>query len=113
MSDIQNLASVFPVADMAKAVSEWSAILGVAPTFVDGDRWAQFDVNGRRVALAGTDRVSNAAGLMIKVTDIEAASDRLTDQGVRLGPLQEGPHELRRLVESADGWALVLYAAKP
>ena len=38
------------------AAKVWAALLGVAPTFVDGDRWAQFDVNGKRIALAGTDR---------------------------------------------------------
>ena len=113
MSDIQNIAPVFPVDNVTDAVATWSAILGTGPTFVDGDRWAQYDVNGRRVALAGTDRVSDTAGLMIKVSDLQATSERLANAGVGLGPIQEGPHEQRRLLQVSGGWAIVIYAAKP
>ena len=54
--DIEGVATVLPVDDVAAAAEIWAALLGVAPTFVDGDRWAQFDVAGRRIALAGTGR---------------------------------------------------------
>ena len=32
---------------MTAAVERWEQLLGLPPTFVDGDRWAQFDVGGR------------------------------------------------------------------
>ena len=57
--EVQSIATVLPVDDVAAAARAFAALLGAAPTFVDGDRWAQFDVAGRRVALAGTDRVSD------------------------------------------------------
>jgi hypothetical protein len=111
--DILGLASVLPVDDVAAAARTWAALLGVEPTFVDGERWAQFDVGGRRIALAGTDRVSNLPGLMIKVADLAAARAAAEGQGLSVGPIQEGSHELRCLVEAPGGWPLVLYSARP
>jgi hypothetical protein len=110
--DILGMATVLPVDDVASAAAVWAAILGAAPTFVDGDRWAQFDFGGRRLALAGTDRVSNLPGLMIKVSDLKDARDRAEAQGLTVGPIEEGPHEWRCLVEAPGGWPLVLYSAR-
>jgi hypothetical protein len=42
--DIEGLTPVLPVDDMGAAVTAWAALLGARPTFVDGDRWAQFDL---------------------------------------------------------------------
>jgi hypothetical protein len=111
--DVENLATVLPVDDVATAAATWSALLGVAPTFIDGQRWAQFDVAGRRLALAGTDRVSNLPGVMVKVADLEAAIARAADQGLSVGPIQDGPHERRCMVEAPGGWPLVFYSARP
>ncbi|HEX4183871.1 MAG TPA: hypothetical protein VHY34_11500, partial [Caulobacteraceae bacterium] len=78
---IEGVATVLPVDDVGAAAKVWTALLGVEPTFVDGDRWAQFDVGGRRIALAGTDRVSNLPGVMLKVVDLEAARATAEAQG--------------------------------
>jgi hypothetical protein len=93
-------------------VATWSGLLGVEPTFVDGDRWAQFDVAGSRVALSGADRVGDDPALMLKVADLAAAREQATGLGLRVGEPQEGPHEVRCLVEGADGVAVVLYAPR-
>ena len=37
-----NVSSVIPVTNMTAAVERWEQLLGLPPTFVDGDRWAQF-----------------------------------------------------------------------
>jgi hypothetical protein len=42
--DIQGMATVLPVDDVAAAAGVWATLLGAAPTFVDGVRWALFDV---------------------------------------------------------------------
>ncbi|MEE2806483.1 MAG: hypothetical protein VYB10_05230 [Actinomycetota bacterium] len=42
-----SVSSVIPVTNMTAAVERWEQLLGLPPTFVDGDRWAQFDVGGR------------------------------------------------------------------
>jgi hypothetical protein len=111
--DILGVASVLPVDNLKAAVAAWSALLGVAPTFVDGDGWAQFDVAGKRIALAGTDRASDKAGVMIKVGDLTAARETAVAQGLAAGPIQEGAHELRCTVSGPGGWPIVLYAPKP
>jgi hypothetical protein len=110
--DIQGMATVLPVDDVAEAAAVWAQLLGAAPSFVDGDRWAQFDVGGRRLALAGTDRVSNLPGLMIKVSDLAEARARAEAQGLTVGPVEQGPHEMRCLVEAPGGWPVVLYSAR-
>lgn len=107
---VQNIVPVLPTADLAQAVALWTGLLGGAPTFVDGDRWAQFDVGGKRLALAGADRMSDAAGVMIKVGDLEAAVAAARAAGLSPGPVERGPHERRCLV-AVEGAAVVLYAA--
>jgi catechol 2,3-dioxygenase-like lactoylglutathione lyase family enzyme len=105
----QGLSAAFPVADMAAAVRFVSAVLGAEPTFVDGERWAQFDVNGGRLALAGTDREGETASVMVKVVDLAAALAPLREGGFTVGESVEGPHEVRAQVTGPDGWAAVLY----
>jgi hypothetical protein len=108
----KSVATVLPVPDLEQGVAFWRAALGVEPTFVDGDRWAQFDLDGRRIALAGSDRSSDQAGVMLKVDDLEAAAAELAEHGVELGPAEEGPHELRRSGKSPGGWSIVVYSPK-
>jgi hypothetical protein len=109
---IQGLTTVLPVDDVAAAAKTWTALLGAEPTFVDGDRWAQFDVAGRRLALAGTDRASDSAGVMIKVDDLEAARANAAAQGLTVGDIHDGPHERRFSVLAPGGWPAIFYAPK-
>jgi len=111
--EILGLTPVLPVDDMKAAVAAWSGLLGVSPTFVDGEAWAQFDVAGKRIALAGTDRTSDKAGVMIKVSDLDAARDAALAQGLEVGPVQTGGHEWRCTLVAPGGWPVVLYAPRP
>ncbi len=111
--DVQGVTPVLPVDDVEAAARIWERLLGVAPSFVDGDRWAQFDVAGRRIALAGTDRMSDRAGVMIKVGDLAAARMAAVAAGLGVTAPREGPHEIRCTVTAPGGWPVVLYAAKP
>jgi catechol 2,3-dioxygenase-like lactoylglutathione lyase family enzyme len=108
----QSFSPVLPVPDLPGAVAFWSQLLGVEPTFVDGDRWAQFDVDGRRLALAGTDRFADEPGLMVKVDDVEDARGALAGAGAgaEVGPVQDGAHERRCTVTAPGGWSVVLYS---
>lgn len=110
---VVSFSPVLPVPDLDAAVSFWEGLLGVAPTFVDGDRWAQFDVDGRRLSLAGTDRVADHPALMAKVGDVNGAREALLARGAKAGPVVEGTHEQRCVVETPGGWTVVLYAPLP
>jgi hypothetical protein len=109
---VEGITPVVPVDDLVAAAKFWELVLGVAPTFVDGDRWAQFDVGPRRLALAGTDRVTDEPSLMLKVGDLDAARSQVTAAGATAGEVQEGPHELRFLATTPYG-AIVFYSPKP
>jgi catechol 2,3-dioxygenase-like lactoylglutathione lyase family enzyme len=112
MSEARTISSVLPVPDLDAAVSFWKNALGVEPTFVDGDRWAQFDLEGRRLALAGTDAVASVPGVMVKVDDVRATKASLEAVGVEVREIVEGPHELRCVVPGPGGWPAILYASK-
>jgi len=109
---IQHLGSVLPVPDIGLAVSAWSALLGVAPRFVDEDRWAQFEVGGFRLALAGTDRDSDSAGVMVKVDDLEEARERAQNLGLEVSQTRQGPHEARFTATAPGGWPILFYAPR-
>ena len=104
------LAPVLPVDDVAAAVTFWREVLGVDATFVDGDRWAQFDVGGSRLALAGADRTSDLPGVMVKVDDVAATRERLVGAGHDVTPVERGPHELRCVLDAPGGVPVTLYS---
>ncbi len=105
-----SITTVLPVNDMEAAVSEWSTVLGVDPTFVDGDRWAQFDVGGTRLALAGADRESDDAGVLVKVDDLATHIDTLRSRGIEVDGPTSGAHEQRAAVHHAAGTVTTLYS---
>ncbi len=106
-----SLAPVIPVDDLAAAVRYWEAVLGGPPTFVDGTRWAQFDLGGRRLALAGTDRLTDRPAVMLKATELSAAREHLAALGATLGPVEAGPHESRFLAQGGGPVDIVVYSS--
>lgn len=105
-----SLTPVVPCADLGAAVEAWAALLGAAPTFVDGSRWAQFDLPSGRLALAGDDRATSAPSVMVKVPDVERARERALALGLSAGEVERGPHERRCAVRGPDGWDVVFYS---
>ena len=110
---VERVSFVLPVADMTKAVELWSALLGIEPTFVDGARWAQFDLDGSRIGLAGTDRETDRAAPMVKVTNLAAAADVLRAREYSVAEVTVGPHERRVVATSPDNEPLILYTSLP
>jgi hypothetical protein len=111
--EIQRIGFVLPVDDVAQAAGALAALLGTDATFVDGERWAQFDAAGARIALAGSDRFSDAPGLMIKVGDCDAAAERLRAAGADVSAVTAGAHERRAEVALPGGWRAMLYSSAP
>jgi hypothetical protein len=104
-----SLASVFPAARLGDGVRFLTAVLGIEPTFVDGERWAQFDLGGARLALASGAESSGAAQVMVKVADAAATAERLARAGYDVAGPVAGPHEVRFSVTGPDGWSVVVY----
>jgi hypothetical protein len=106
---IESFATVVPVPDLAAGVEFWGALLGVEPTFVDGDRWAQFDAGGRRIALAGSDRFADVPSLMLKASGLEETRERLAAAGVAVSEIEHGAHERRFVATTPGGWPVAVY----
>ncbi len=108
----EGITPVLPVDDLTEAVAFWETVLGIKPTFVDGDRWAQFDLGPRRLALSGTDRLADDPSIMIKVSDLDHARTLVTAAGATADPTQTGPHESRFLANTKHG-TIVFYTPTP
>jgi hypothetical protein len=103
------MAAVFPAGELGESVRFVAAVLGKDPTFVDGERWAQFDLGGARLSLASGAESSGAAQVMVKVADLAAVSERLAAAGYDVAGPVTGPHEVRVSVTGPDGWSVVVY----
>ena len=108
---VEKISMVLPVPDLVAAVAVWQQLLGADPTFVDGDRWAQFDYAGSRLALAGTDRLADEPGVMVKVGDFDAACERLRQAGCTVGEPSTGAHERRAAATGPGGWPIIVYSS--
>lgn len=106
-----SITTVVPVDNMQEGVLEWATVLGVEPTFVDGDRWAQFDVGTTRLALSGTDRTSDSVGVLVKVDDIAAHADTVRGSGLDVDDPTQGSHEQRSVVHHPNGATTILYSS--
>ena len=106
---VEKLSFVLPVDDLGAAVAFWKDLLGVDPTFVDGDRWAQFDHASGRLALAAKDRASDSPGVMLKVSGLEALCEALRDGGTSVSETFTGAHERRSVATEPGGSPVVLY----
>ena len=104
---------IVPVDDVAAAVAHYTGELGLRVRFQDGDRWAELELNGPSLALAGPGEqpAGTEIALGLKVTDLDAALARLSKQGgTVLTEAHDGAHERRGCVRDRFGTVLALYA---
>ena len=79
-----NVSSVLPVTTMTAAVERW------------------VDVGGTRVSVAGTDRTTKIAGLMVKTEHLETLRESLKESGLSVSELVDGIHETRFSVDGLE-----------
>ncbi|MCL6637910.1 MAG: VOC family protein [Alicyclobacillus sp.] len=86
----------YPVADMSEGVAFYQALLGLSPQFVDGERWAQFKVDGVTFALSGegeTPAGLQGGAVTLEVEDLADAVAELQARGLTVSPVRDmGPH---------------------
>ncbi|WP_433723713.1 VOC family protein [Nocardia sp. CA-129566] len=111
---VERLGTIFPADNLTAAIDLLTAVLGTTATFVDGDRWAQFDIGPTRVMLAGADE-RDIPSLAVKVGDLDATLARLRAVGFPADEPVTGPHERRTSVRPSpeSPWAIVLYEPAP
>ncbi len=108
---------LYPVADIDTALPFFTEGLGLPVKFRDGSRYCALDAGALTLALvAGEERLVDQPALAFKVDegdDIAAAMARLVGAGAGVTlPAAQGPHETRAVLETPEGFALVL-SAKP
>jgi catechol 2,3-dioxygenase-like lactoylglutathione lyase family enzyme len=114
--DVVKVSSVYyVVGDMDRALGLFRDTLGLKLKFQDGDKWAQFDVNGTQVAVAtpapGQVPPGGGATLVLEVKDLDAARAELADKGLRPSDIVSmGSHGRFFTVKDADGNPLQFFA---
>ncbi len=111
---VQRIGPAFPSENLTATVELLTTLVG-APTVVDSDRWAQFDVGGVRVMLAGTDRDDETPFLAVKVDDLDATLNDLRHKGFKAEDPTVGPHERRCTVHPVGekSWHISIYEPIP
>lgn len=104
---------LYPVADIDTALPFFTEALGLPVKFRDGDRYCALDAGALTLALvAGEERLVDQPALAFRIEegrDIGAAIARLVGAGATLTlPAAQGPHETRAVLETPEGFALVL-----
>lgn len=107
---VERVSLVIPVGDVREAARRWRSLLGLYPTHVVGDSWAQFEVGGTRIALSRAKQPDEAAGLLIRVADVgdfRAAAGRL---GLGVTEVEAGPDQRGCALADPAGVPVTFYA---
>jgi len=103
---------VAPASDLNGLVAFYSRVLGLALKFQDGDRYAEFEKY--EVSLSLTASVESVAGdavaLAFAVADLEGCLTLALAAGARVVAVpQQGPHEVRAVIEDPSGNQVIVY----
>lgn len=90
--EVESLSVSVPTDAMGESLAFWSVLLGPA-TFVDGGRWAQYDVGAHRLSLAGGDQRPDRLSILVRVTNLERALEEAQTAGIKYSEVATGPHE--------------------
>ncbi|MGW7691332.1 VOC family protein [Streptomyces asiaticus] len=116
MADDSKIGNVlYPVADVGAAAAFYGESLGLATKFTDGDRFAALDAGGVTLAIAGEeeDVTGGTPAASFKVQDVSATVRRMIDAGAKVvREPEEGPHEVRAVVEDPWGNPVVVYSPR-
>jgi predicted enzyme related to lactoylglutathione lyase len=82
----------YPVNDMRLSVQFYQDVLGLPLQFVDGERWAQFKLNGINFALAGSSETPDVrhtqAFITFEVDSLEEVTYVLHEKGIIFSPIR-------------------------
>lgn len=116
MTDATKIGNVlYPVQDVAAASAFYGEALGLALKFQDGERFAALDGGSVTLAIAGAeeDVTGGRPAASFKVTDVHAAIGRLLSAGAKVvREPEEGPHEIRAVIEDPWGNPVVIYSPR-
>lgn len=106
----------FTVQNMDRAAKFYSDVLGWPMQFQDGQRWAQFKLDGFTVALAASEESSVAPGanavMTVEVEDLHSVLKQLAAANVQAGPIRDmGSHGLTADFKDPEGNTIQLYQA--
>lgn len=104
----------YPVKDMKQTCEFYSETLGLQLKFIDGDNWAQFNVSGYTIALAGPkespEGIEKGAVVTLSVDDLEAVREKLLNKGVFISEIRDmGSHGKTCWLKDPEGNIIQLH----
>ncbi|MGA8534499.1 MAG: VOC family protein [Candidatus Tumulicola sp.] len=106
---------MYPVTDMARAVTFYRDVLGFAKSGLESDYWVEFDVDGVTFGIGNFEQVGkpgSAQSLAIEVSDMAAARAELAEHGVESTEPFETALCYISMVGDPDGNQIWLHRAK-
>jgi hypothetical protein len=102
------IASVLTSTAFGRDLIALTALFG-DPTFVDGDRWAQFDLAGARICLASPEEGAGPGAVLVRVDELGRAATVATGAGFSVDSPVVGTHEVRQRARTASGVEIIFY----
>ncbi|MDQ2992782.1 MAG: VOC family protein [Candidatus Eremiobacteraeota bacterium] len=106
---------MYPVADMARAISFYRDTLGLQPDGLALDYWAEFNVGGTTFGVGNFEQVGTPGtgqSLALEVEDMEATRKELSAKGFETNEPHETPICFISGVKDPDGNSVLLHQAK-
>ena len=108
--------TMYPVADMPRAVAFYRDALGLTPGPMASDFWTEFDVAGGTFGVGAFEQVGTpgtAQSLALEVDDLAALRAALTERGAESTEPYETPICWISMVRDPDGNQVWLHQSKP
>jgi len=114
---VKNIAFLmYPVTDMARAVTFYRDDLGLAPGELVSEFWSEFEIAGTTFGVGTFEQVGTpgtAGSLALEVEDMAAMRRRLSERGVETSEPYETPICFISMLSDPDGNKVVLHQRKP
>lgn len=106
---------MYPVTDVARAVTFYRETLGLQPDGLALDYWAEFNVGGTTFGVGNFEQVGKPGtgqSLALEVEDMDATRKELAAMGIETHEVHETPICFISGLKDPDGNAVVLHQAK-
>ncbi|MGZ3498871.1 MAG: VOC family protein [Vulcanimicrobiaceae bacterium] len=108
--------TMYPVANMVRAVAFYRDVLGLSQSGVDQEHWVEFDVGGGTFGVGDFEQVGkpgSAQSLALEVQDMADFRSKLSNHGVESTEPYETPVCWISMLRDPDGNQVWLHQSKP
>jgi len=106
----------YSVKDVPRAIAFYRDVVGLKPTDLSSEHWAEFDVSGLTFGVGNGEaigiRAGSQASLALEVDDIAAMREKYAAQGVQVSDVYDSPGCQSCFVSDPEGNRFALHQRK-